>query len=75
MAMSKLYMSCTLCGRKQAQGLLSHASWAIVEVSGGSSHRVCPTCREAHHDWEERVRVAVVQTENGSVVPVRGIYR
>jgi hypothetical protein len=59
--MSPLYMSCALCGRKQAHGLLSHASWGQVDVAGGSPHRVCPTCKEAHRDWEERVRVTVVQ--------------
>jgi len=69
--MSRLYMSCTLCGRKQAHGLLSNASWAVVAVSG-VSHRVCPTCREAHRDWEERARVAVVQLADGTAVRFRG---
>jgi hypothetical protein len=52
-------MSCALCGRKQAHGLLSHASWAQVEVVGGSPHRVCPTCKEADRDWEERARATI----------------
>ena len=74
--MSRLYMSCALCGRKQAHGLLSHASWGIVEVTGGSPHRVCPTCKEAHRDWEERVRVTVVQlgTDDGSS-RIGSVYR
>jgi hypothetical protein len=61
MAMSRLYMSCALCGRKQAHGLLSHAYWAQVEVAGASVHRVCPTCKEQHRDWEDRARAAVIE--------------
>ena len=57
--MSRLYMSCALCGRKQAHGLLSHASWVQVEVLGGSPHRVCPTCREQYRDWEARTRATI----------------
>lgn len=68
--MSRLYMSCALCGRKQAHGLLSHASWGVVEVSGGSSYRVCPTCKETHRDWEERARVMVVHvTDEDDATP------
>jgi hypothetical protein len=57
--MSRLYMSCALCGRKQAHGLLSHAYWGQVEVVGGSPHRVCPTCKEQHRDWEARTRATI----------------
>jgi hypothetical protein len=73
--MSRLYMSCALCRRKQAHGLLSSASWAVVEVPGGSAHRVCPSCREANRDWEERVRIAVLQVDDGSTLRVRGAQR
>ena len=59
--MSRLYMSCALCGRKQAHGLLSHASWGQVDVAGGSPHRVCPGCKEQNRDWEERVRSTVAE--------------
>jgi hypothetical protein len=61
MAMSRLYMSCALCGRKQAHGLLSHAYWGQVEVARASLHRVCPACKEQHRDWEDRVRAAVIE--------------
>jgi hypothetical protein len=57
--MSRLYMSCALCGRKQAHGLLSHAYWGQVEVVGRSPHRVCPTCKEQHRDWEARTRATI----------------
>jgi len=57
--MSRLYMSCALCGRKQAHGLLSHASWGQVDVSGASPHRVCPACKEQHRDWEQRTRATI----------------
>jgi hypothetical protein len=57
--MSRLYMSCALCGRKQAHGLLSHAHWGQVEVVGGSPHRVCPSCKEQHRDWEARTRATI----------------
>jgi hypothetical protein len=57
--MSRLYMSCALCGRKQAHGLLSHAYWGQVEVVGGTPHRVCPTCQEQHRDWEARTRATI----------------
>jgi hypothetical protein len=53
-------MSCALCGRKQAHGLLSHAAWGQVDVDGGSLHRVCPTCKEEHRDWEDRARATVI---------------
>jgi hypothetical protein len=75
--MTRLYMSCALCGRKQAHGLLSHAYWAQVEVAGGSSHRVCPTCREQHRDWEERARATLIDLGADGVSPSRygGSYR
>jgi hypothetical protein len=57
--MSRLYMSCALCGRKQAHGLLSHASWGQVDVAGGSPHRVCPACKEQYRDWEQRTRATI----------------
>jgi hypothetical protein len=73
--MTRLYMSCVVCTRKQAHGLLSNASWAIIEV-GGNPHRVCPSCREAHRDWEERARTAVLQIgSDGSTDRFGATYR
>ena len=54
-----LYLSCALCGRKQAHGLLSHARWGSVDYGPASPHRVCPGCQEQHRDWEARVRSVV----------------
>lgn len=62
--MSRLFLSCALCGRKQAAGLLSHARWASLDVGPGSAHRVCPLCQEETPDWEQRVR-AVLADELG----------
>jgi hypothetical protein len=73
--MAQLYMSCVVCTRKQAHGLLSSASWAVIEVSG-SSHRVCPNCRQAHRDWEERARTAVMQVgDDGTTSRYGATYR
>jgi hypothetical protein len=60
--MSRLYLSCGLCGRKQADGLLSRGYWGHVELGGGNALRACPTCKQQHTDWETRLRA----TLNGS---------
>ncbi len=63
--MSRLYLHCVLCSRKQADGLISGAAWGRLElppsvVSGhpslnGASLRACPTCIGRHPDWQERM--------------------
>jgi hypothetical protein len=53
--MSRLNLLCGLCGRQQADGLLSRQSWGHLEVGPGNALRACPTCREQHRDWEERL--------------------
>lgn len=50
-----LYLNCGLCGRKTADGLLSRAAWAHVEVKPGSVASACPTCRSTP-DWETKLR-------------------
>lgn len=60
--MSRLYLICGLCGRQQADGLLSRGYWGHVEISTERTLRACPTCKEHHRDWEERLRVTVTQT-------------
>lgn len=45
-----LYLTCGLCGRKQADGLLSRGAWGHVERPGGTL-QACPTCKETHPDW------------------------
>ena len=54
--MSNLYLLCGLCGRTQADGLLSRGYWGHLELGGGTALRACPTCKEQHSDWESRLR-------------------
>lgn len=53
--MSRLNLLCGLCGRQQADGLLSRQSWGHLEVAPGNALRACPTCKEQHRDWEARL--------------------
>lgn len=74
--MSRLYLHCAICSRRQADGLISGAAWgrfevpdeeAVVEVAyRGTTLRVCPTCVQAHTDWQERLMAAVGFSRNGS---------
>jgi hypothetical protein len=54
--MSRLNLLCGLCGRQQADGLLSRGSWGHLELGPGKELRACPTCKEQHVDWEARLR-------------------
>jgi hypothetical protein len=55
-----LYLDCGLCGRKQADGLLSRGYWGHLEADGHGTLRACPTCKEQHaSDWESRLLAAV----------------
>jgi hypothetical protein len=56
--MSRLFLRCGLCGRQQADGLLSRGFWGHLELGNGTALRACPTCKEQHSDWETRLRVA-----------------
>ena len=60
--MSRLYLSCGLCGRKQADGLLSRGYWGHLELGGGNALRACPTCKQQHADWEPRLRATLDTT-------------
>jgi hypothetical protein len=57
--MSRLFLHCGLCGRKQADGLLSRGYWGQLETGNGAPLRACPTCKGTHADLEERLRVAL----------------
>jgi hypothetical protein len=50
-----IYLECGLCGRKQADGLLSRAAWGHLDV-GGRPLQACRACKELHHDWADRLR-------------------
>lgn len=65
--MSPLFLHCGLCGRKQADGLLSRNAWGHLE-GHDPPLRACPACISAHADWEARL----VATENGRVGAVYG---
>jgi hypothetical protein len=54
--MSNLYLLCGLCGRTQADGLLSRGYWGHLELGRGNALRACPTCKEQHSDWETKLR-------------------
>jgi hypothetical protein len=49
-------MNCSLCDRRQADGLLSRGMWGHVQHHGTELH-ACPTCRQSS-DWEDRVRAS-----------------
>ena len=51
--MSRLYLHCGLCGRKQADGLLSRNYWGHLEA-GNHSLCACPVCKQSA-DWETRL--------------------
>jgi hypothetical protein len=57
--MSRLFLRCGLCGRQQADGLLSRGHWGHLELGPGSALRACPTCKQQHADWEERLRASL----------------
>ncbi len=67
--MSRLYLECALCGRKQAEGLLSRAAWGHVEVSGQRPLRACPSCKGTYSDWETRVVSAAGGRVGGVMMP------
>jgi hypothetical protein len=56
---SRLYLSCGLCGRKQADGLLSRAHWGHLEVGSETALCACPSCKDRYTDWELRLRTTV----------------
>ena len=60
--MAGLYLTCVLCGRKQAEGLLSRGYWGHVDAPPHGTLRACPTCKEANVEWE----ILVIQTVDGS---------
>ena len=71
--MSRLYLFCGLCGRQQADGILSRGYWGHLELGGGNALRACPTCKEQHSDWEGRLRAGDNQgTVDVSAFPQAG---
>jgi hypothetical protein len=54
-----LFLHCSLCGRKQADGLLSRNAWGHLPLEDGSVLRACSSCRGQYSDWEIRLRATV----------------
>ena len=69
-----LLLSCGLCGRKQAEGLLSRGSWGQLDLGDGRLVRACPSCRNNYEDWEQRLRVTVEGDVDGDH-RFGGVYR
>ncbi|HEU4451198.1 MAG TPA: hypothetical protein VFR63_14625 [Gaiellaceae bacterium] len=57
-----VFLHCYLCGRKQADGLLSRNTWGHLRLESGQTLTACPMCKEGNDDWEQRLRA----TLNGS---------
>jgi hypothetical protein len=63
--MSRLYLVCAVCSRRQADGLISGAAWGRIDLPPGAeidhpalkgSHfRCCPSCVERHPAWGEEL--------------------
>jgi hypothetical protein len=51
---SRLFLHCGICARKQADGLISRGFWGHVAVASVEVH-ACPSCKEQHSDWETRL--------------------
>lgn len=75
--MSRLFMDCGLCGRKQAEGLLSRGHWGHLHLESGHVLRACPTCKQTHADWDHRLLAVVGSRDLGLSDPPRfgGVYR
>ncbi len=62
--MSRLYLVCAICDRRQADGLISGAAWGRLALPAEasvdhpavkeSSARACPTCMGQYPDWQDR---------------------
>jgi len=67
--MSRLYLVCAICDRRQADGLLSGAAWGRFPLPQGASveHPAvkgttvlsCPTCVTDNSGWQETALVAI----------------
>jgi hypothetical protein len=60
-----LYLTCGLCGRKQADGLLSRGYWGHMEETPYGPLRACPTCKDGEADWQAKLLGSV----NGVAAP------
>ena len=73
--MSRLYLVCAVCSRRQADGLISGAAWGRVELPmgaeiehpalKGSHFRCCPSCVERPPDWQDDLFASLGLTAYG----------
>ena len=68
--MSRLFLHCGLCGRQQADGLLSRGYWGHLDAGNGNALRACPTCKTSNNDWESRLTAGA----NGAAPAVGQVY-
>ena len=59
-----LLLRCGLCGRTQADGLLSRGYWGHLAVENGPELHACPTCKGGS-DWEARLTTIAVVSADG----------
>ena len=67
--LSRLYLHCAICSRKQAEGLLSGNAWGRLELPAnvevehpalrGTALRACPTCIGRHPNWQQELLAAL----------------
>jgi len=67
--MSRLYLVCAICDRRQADGLLSGAAWGRFELPQdasvehpavkGTTVLSCPACVNGNAGWQETALVAI----------------
>lgn len=73
--MSRLYLVCAVCSRRQADGLISGAAWGRLELPPGtavehpalkgSQFRCCPSCVQGHPQWGEELLSSLGLSSNG----------
>lgn len=47
-------LTCEICGRLQAVGIMSGQAWETVNGGARTVH-ACPECQAKHHDWREQL--------------------
>ena len=67
--MSRLYLVCAICERRQADGLISGAAWGRAELPAGTtvehpsvkgtSVLSCPSCVNGNSGWQETALVSI----------------
>ena len=67
--MSRLYLVCAICGRRQADGLLSGAAWGRTELPQGTTIEhaavkgtvllTCPSCVGSDPAWADTAMTSV----------------